>query len=82
MRVKRIVKLINNERTNTKLEMPKACDSTSYDVCKVDEHDYAQCIVNSYDYCNKDHAACFNNGYDYCDTFRDTDLCTGSYDLN
>lgn len=82
MNVRRVIKLINNERTNVKHVMTKACDATSYDVCTEKNYDNAHCTVNSYDACSKDYAACFNNGYDYCTTFRDTDLCSNSRDFD
>ena len=80
MRVKKFIKLINSERTNSRLVSGMACVGTSTDICS--REDNATCTVNSYDVCTKDQAACFNNGYDYCTTLYDTDACGGSYDYN
>ena len=81
MRVKKYIKLINNERVNAKLMSEKACSSdTTFNDCSV--WDKAECAVNSYDVCQKDLAACYNKGYDYCNTQYDTDACIGSYDYN
>lgn len=73
--MKKMIKLINSERINAKIESSKACASTSYDECSnVDE---AHCSQYSYDRCGKDYAACYNNSYDYC-TGTDIDLCNGT----
>lgn len=63
---KKIIKLINNERTNRKLSASKACDTTSTDVCAKTEFDYASCTISSFDLCVKDYAGCTNNSIDYC----------------
>ena len=83
------IKLINNERINQKVISSKACDATSDDVCFVENHDYAECTVNSFDECYKDYAGCFENGYDSCNTDYATcsgieswDKCTTDYDAN
>jgi len=66
MTTKRIIKLINNERTNRTLSATKACDASSTDVCAVQTHDYAECTISSFDLCVKDYAGCTNNSIDYC----------------
>lgn len=73
--MKKIIKLINNERNNPTILAKKAlgCDLTSTDHC-TSGLDVAGCTQHSYDYCNKDHAGCYNESYDYCDN-RDTDAC-------
>ena len=76
MNIKRCIKLVNNERINSKIVASKACDTTSKDICTVHGYDFAECTVFSYDKCNKDYAACYNNGYDYCYNYRDTDVCS------
>lgn len=81
MRVKKFIKLINSERTNSKLASSTACVGTSTDICS-ENVDIAHCSINSYDVCQKDLAACYNNGYDFCNTQYDTDACIGSYDYN
>lgn len=63
-RMKKMITLINNERTDRKITAPKACDATSVDVCLVD--DRAGCQIYAYDYCNKDYAACSNRADDVC----------------
>ena len=83
MRVKKLVKLINNERNNGKIVPMKAegCTGLSTDICTT-EKDFAKCTVNSYDVCGKDYAGCFNNSYDYC-SYTDTDACgSNGYDYN
>lgn len=75
MRVKKLIKLINNERNNRSVVPAKAegCVGQSFDECRLNE-DYARCTVNSYDACGKDYAGCFDNSYDYC-SYKDTDAC-------
>lgn len=68
--MKRIIKMINNERLNVKRHPQKACDSGSYDFCT--NIDNASCVINSYDYCQKDLAPCVSNSYDKCTI----DICT------
>lgn len=81
MNVKKIIRLINNERTGFKNFSGKACEDTSFNRCQV--LDAATCTVNSYDVCTKDYAACYNKGYDFCDTTTiDYDACVGSYDYD
>ena len=76
MSVKKVIKLVNNERVNSKLMTSKACDSTSIDVC-VFHQDYAECRNYAYDYCVKeDHAGCYNGSDDTCTI--DTDACSGA----
>lgn len=62
--MKKIIKLINDERLNRKLNSGMACDSTSKDSCAIEDH--AGCTVFSEDYCGKDFAGCTNNSFDYC----------------
>ena len=66
MKTKMILKLINNERINRKIDSAKACDISSQDVCALENYDFAQCTVSSYDLCVKDLAGCTNNTVDYC----------------
>ena len=75
MRVKKLVKLINNERNDKSVVPAKAlgCTGLSTDTCTTGE-DYARCTVNSYDVCGKDYAGCFDNSYDFC-SYKDTDAC-------
>lgn len=79
---KKIIRLINNERSDIKIRSGVACDQTSADICPRPSYDYMHCSVYSYDYCgNKDYDACHNYGYDYC-SYNDRDDCTHSYDYN
>lgn len=75
--MKRIIKLINNERVNAKIISAKGCTENATDICVVSSYDKAHCSDNAYDYCYKDQAACTDNAYDYC---RGTDRygCYGS----
>lgn len=75
MRVKKFVKLINNERNDRRIVPAKAegCIGHSTDTCTLHE-DHATCTVNSYDVCAKDYAACYNYSYDYCAGY-DTTVC-------
>ena len=61
---KKIIKLINNEKTETKIKSTKAYSAGSIDVCT--EIDLAACYNLAYDKCEKDYAACINEAYDYC----------------
>ncbi len=78
--IKKMVKLINDERLNPKIASKKAtepdtCDSTSVDVCNV--ADYSDCTVYAYDWCNTDYRSCTEGADDYCFGNYDTDLCSG-----
>ena len=78
---KKLIKLINNERSNAKVLSKKAydhayCDSTSSDTCVY--IDNAACSVYATDECNKDYAACMEGAWDVCENYRDTDLCIGA----
>ena len=73
MRVKKLVKLINNERNDRRIASAKGCTGLSTDTCTRND-DYAECTVNSYDVCGKDYAGCFDNSYDFC-SYKDTDAC-------
>ena len=82
MRVKKLVKLINNERNDRNVVPAKAADCVgqSTDTCTL-HVDNATCTVNSYDVCAKDYAACYNYSYDYCANI-DTTVCGNqSHDL-
>ena len=77
---KRVIRLINNERTDVKVRSSMACDPTSYDICGY--QDKYQCTTYSYDYCgHKDASACHNYGYDFC-SYNDGDTCFNNYDHN
>lgn len=72
---KKIIKLINNERTNKKITSVKGCDATSTDYCY--ELDHAECTVYAYDDCSKDYEGCSSSANDLCalDFYSD---CIGS----
>ena len=78
---KKMIKLINSERVNTKVTSQKAigCDLGSFDVCSV--KDLAGCTVNSYDNCGKDYAVCYNNSYDLCYTEDKIACFDGGHDV-
>ncbi len=67
MKVKRLIKLINDERKDGRLVSAKAqnCTGHSTDTCNL-YVDNATCTINSYDVCGKDYAGCYNYSYDYC----------------
>ena len=63
--VKKIIKLINNERLKIKVVATKACDSTSSDTCSV-YSDNASCYLYAEDTCTKDYAGCSEGANDIC----------------
>ncbi len=82
MRVKKFVKLINNERADRNIVPVKAdeCVGQSTDFCRLNV-DNAVCTINSYDVCGKDYAGCYNYSYDYCE-YEDNFACGNqSHDL-
>ena len=68
---KKLVKLINNERVNSKLVSEKACSTDASDYCVY--IDMADCTTDALDHCYKDYAAC-HEGAD--------DVCTYNYDYS
>ena len=76
MKTRKIIKLVNNERINRRVESEKACDATSVDICQ--KYDYADCTLGSTDICVKDYAGCSNGYYDYCPEVEDYTICLGS----
>lgn len=82
--MKRIIKLINSERSNIRITSKKAehCDETSYDVCS-NGVDISGCISYSYDRCGKDYTSCRGKAYDYCISVDDDRPCSeeGQYDF-
>ena len=81
--MRKIIKLINNERMNATILSKKAandyafCESDSVDVCTA--IDYVACTAYATDECNKDYAGCTTEAWDICD--RDFTVCTsGQYD--
>ena len=81
--MRKIIKLINNERTNEKIQSKKAtydnacCEADSVDICAV--VDYVACTAYAIDKCNKDYAGCTTEAWDICD--RDFTVCSsGQYD--
>ena len=77
--MKKIIKLINNERLNEKISSLTAyvqCDSTSGDV--PGDIDQAGCAIYAYDKCSTyDLAACIQGAHDYCEGTYDTKACIG-----
>ncbi len=82
--MKKIVKLINNERNNKAMLSQKAqdkCDSTAHDYCP--SIDYGICSLYATDVCSKrDYAGCAEGAQDKCSI--DTYACIGSntYDID
>lgn len=61
--MKKMIKLINNERRTARLLSQKGC----YDTCTY--VDNAKCSTYAYDHCGKDYAGCQGNAAnDYCTT--------------
>ena len=74
MKVKKSIKLINNERLSVRTKATKGCDSTSTDYCY--SNDFATCSVYSTDICRKqDLAPCYNHSNDVCAINNDTTSC-------
>lgn len=74
MKIKKIIKLINDECTNAKVVSVKGCDSNSTDHCYSDDH--AECQVYSVDICAvKDLAACYYHSQDVCAFELDIGAC-------
>ena len=85
--MKKIIKLINDERLNASIQSQKAdnnadCSEGANDVCYY--IDSAGCSTYANDVCNKDYAACIEGAQDICTNYRDIDLCigAGNYDTN
>ena len=72
----RTIKLINNERLNSKIISTKACATDSHDVC-TSGLDLYKCMSYAYDHCNKDYASCSFNAYDLCQS-KDMTACSGA----
>ena len=74
MKVKKMIKLINDERVNAKAVSAKSCDETSQDYCY--SGDFAECQVYSFDVCGtKDLAACYSHSQDVCIGEMDVTVC-------
>ena len=76
---KKLISLINNERTNIAIHSAKAsdlCPSGARDICYTNE-DHAQCTTYAYDVCGKDYAACYDGADDVCSNI-DTTVCSGA----
>ena len=74
---KKLISLINNERTNIAIHSAKAsgnCTVGATDICSYE--DYAHCTTYAYDYCGKDYTACHNREDDICYNI-DTTVCFG-----
>ena len=75
---KKLISLINNERTNIAINSAKAsglCTEGAYDHSYTDEN-HALCTTYAYDVCGKDYAACFDGADDVCYNI-DTTVCYG-----
>ena len=75
---KKLITLINNERTNIAINSAKAqdlCTVGAEDACYTNV-DHAHCTTYAYDYCGKDYAACYDGADDVCYN-TDTTVCFG-----
>lgn len=83
---KKLINLINNERTLLFIKSQKAATTDNDNAyCKDDSVDYcvyidnAACSTYATDKCNKDYAGCMEGAWDICTAvYRDTDLCIGA----
>ena len=76
---KKLISLINNERTNIAIHSAKASDSCTdgaTDIYYSDEN-HAHCTTYAYDVCGKDYAACYAGADDVC-SYTDTTVCSGA----
>ena len=80
MKEKRMIRLINDERTLLVVKKALACDSTSNDGgCSSVENDLAVCSLYAYDKaCYIDMAACYSGADDVCAGLYDTTGCSGA----
>ena len=79
MKEKRVIRLINDERTLLVVKKALACESdTEYSNCI--EDDAAQCQASAYDKtCYIDLSACYgSNTVDTCSGMYDTSACNGA----
>lgn len=72
--MKKLIKLINNERLNAKINASKGCDSTSLDTCS--SPDYGNCALYAQDQCGKDYSTCAEGANDVC-IYEDRTACVG-----
>lgn len=72
---KRIIKMINNERTSVLVKPSKGCVSHAVDHCYYTDN--AQCSLYAQDICEKDYAGCTNHAEDHCSPFGDYLACSG-----
>lgn len=77
--MKRLIKLINNERNNIMVTSPKASnecsgDSTAVDYCSLIDNKH--CSTYAFDQCRKDYGKCSEGADDYCGI--DYDSCSGA----
>ena len=76
MKIKKIIKLINDERLKTTAMSGKSCDSGSTDHCY--SQDQSECVIHSIDICVvKDSAGCYIGSEDVCAQVEDTYACHG-----
>ncbi len=78
--MKKVIKLINNERMNNKVTSVKAdvtdiCAGTAIDICTLSDN--ATCTVGATDLCVKDYAGCSRQAVDYCAPEYDVQACMG-----
>lgn len=72
--MKKVLKLINNERQSLTVKSPKAQSLACQYI------DNAVCTVNATDYCAKyDFAGCFGFAVDYCENNEQDTIACGPY---
>ena len=74
--IKKIIKLINNERIKPNVRMAKACTvvSGATDVCVYVDQEH--CTTYAFDKCGKDYNACSAGADDVC-SYIDYSACSG-----
>ena len=75
---KRTIKLINNERQNTKITSAKGavCYAGGKDVCTWIDND--ACYNYALDNCGKDYTSCYNGADDVCTNVDNDTPCYGA----
>lgn len=75
---KKIIKLINSERLNTRIASEKSavCYNGGKDICTW--IDNAACYNYAFDSCGKDYRACSDGADDYCSYIDNNTPCSGA----
>ena len=76
---KKLISLINNERTNIAINSAKAQDHCTVGATDIyySGENHAHCTTYAFDSCGKDYAACYDGADDVCYN-TDTTVCSGA----